>query len=105
MSKEKWIRVAVYIDGEGGLDINSSLHHSTAGTPCTVYMCRVHVTNASMRLMKWLVKNFGGAFNVHNRSDQNPNHQQCYRWYFKGGQKKLEKFLLAILPYLLIKRE
>ncbi|MGH7750070.1 MAG: hypothetical protein ACREQ5_35685, partial [Candidatus Dormibacteria bacterium] len=55
--------------------------------------------------MKWLVKNVGGRFYTRtaNGYGKKPGKIQ-YVWH-PSGAKNREKFLLGILPYLVIKRE
>ena len=53
--------------------------------------------------MDWFVENFGGV--VYKKKQALNPKKPVYQWFTKGGWKAQEKFLLSILPYLLIKRE
>ena len=98
MKKNKYIYLAGIIDGEGSLIIT----RSDRGTYYNYY-ARIHVKNTDMRLMHWLVDNFGG--NIHPHKPKSPLHKKAYSWYFSGNAKSKEIFLLALLPYLIIKKE
>jgi hypothetical protein len=92
----KWPYVAGIIDGEGTL----AIYHS-----CGRYAAEVVIPNTSFDLMKWLVGSFGGRYNTFQPEDLHGyNRKLLYRWR-PSGKKNREKFLLGILPYLVIKRE
>jgi hypothetical protein len=55
----------------------------------------------SRKLCKWAQKHFGG--NLYGY-DQPEGHQKMWHWKLYGN-KAIEKLLIALLPYLLIKRE
>jgi hypothetical protein len=98
MKKNSFIYVAGIIDGEGCLIVSKSDRGSYDN-----YYGRIHVKNTDMRLMKWLVENFGG--NIHVNKPKSKKHSIAYSWYFSGNAKSKEIFLLSIMPYLIIKRE
>jgi hypothetical protein len=98
MKKNKFIYLAGIIDGEGCLIIS----RSDRGT-YNNYYARIHVKNTDKRLMKWLVENFGG--NIHVHKPKSEKHSVAYSWYFAGNAKSREIFLLALMPYLIIKQE
>ena len=98
MKKHSFVYVAGIIDGEGCLIISKSDRGSYDN-----YYGRIHVKNTDRRLMKWLVEHFGG--NIHVHKPKSEKHSIAYSWYFSGNAKSKEIFLLAIMPYLIIKRE
>lgn len=99
MKNSKYIYVAGIIDGEGCLIITRSNRHGSYFN----YYARIHVKNTDMRLMRWLVDNFGG--NIHPHKPKSVKHSMAYSWYFSGNAKSKELFLLAIMPYLIVKKE
>lgn len=97
--KIKYGYLAGIIDGEGCLIISRSNRGSYMN-----YYGRIHVKNTDTRLIKWLVDNFGG--NVHtNIPADSAKHAVAYSWYFSGDAHDKEVLLLALLPYLIVKRE
>jgi len=92
--KTKWSYLAGLFDGEGSvfICIGYKDRPSTRLATC--------ISNTSLSLMQWLVKNFGGAFYTTERA----NRKLQYMWRPKG-KKNREIFFLGILPYLVIKRE
>ena len=66
------------------------------------YHATIRVKNTDIRLMKWLVSRFGGEYYA-DRHSKNPTWKDSYKWYYAAKSK--EGFILAILPYLVIKRE
>jgi len=70
------------------------------------------VANTSEVLIKWLVGKFGGKYRIGvNESSKQAKAwgsknkiRPCYRWTMEGYRNQ-EQFLLAVLPYLVIKRE
>lgn len=97
--KIKYGYLAGIIDGEGTLLISRSNRGSYLN-----YYGRIHVKNTDYRLIKWLVENFGG--NVHKNTPTDPEkHAVAYSWYFSGDAHDKEILLLALMPYLIVKRE
>lgn len=91
--KINWSYLAGIFDGEGTIYIG--LMSDKRRT-----FLKVGITNTHLGLMKWLVKNFGGAY----LSEQRQSYRLLYRWSPKG-KKNREIFLLGVLPYLIVKRE
>jgi hypothetical protein len=56
------------------------------------------IYNDSVRLMEWLKKATNTDYKLHKL----PNH---LIWKFTGNNKERERFLLAVLPYMMTKRE
>lgn len=52
--------------------------------------------------MKWLIANFGGVY--YQKTKDTGKHKAAYEWRPKG-RANVEKLLLGILPYMLIKNE
>lgn len=97
--KVKYGYLAGIIDGEGCLIISRSNRGSYMN-----YYGRIHVKNTDQSLMKWLVNNFGG--NVHKHIPSNAiKHSIAYSWYFAGNAHSKEVLLLALMPYLIVKKE
>jgi hypothetical protein len=101
--KTKLAMAAMAIDCEGCISISRVSAATKIGTPYYNYNLKVSVVNTSLRLMRWLVRYFGGDF--YEMSPGKLGKRQCFKWSCLGGHKKVEAFLLGILPYLLIKRE
>lgn len=91
------------VDCEGCICISRTKLKTSAGNEYYGYDCKVSVANNSMRLMRWLVRYFGGDFRPKQKGKLGK--KQCFEWFCSGGHKKIEAFLLAILPYLIIKKE
>lgn len=91
----KWPYVAAMIDAEGSICIYKSGQ----------YNVDIVIPNTSLKLMKWLVLNFGGRFNAFQPENlQGFNRKVLYRWR-PSGKKNRENFLLGIIPHLIIKLE
>ena len=89
----KWPYVAGIFDGEG------SIHaHRTSGH----LALKITITGTDIRLMKWLLGNFGGKF--YARTKKTSGGRTAYYW-MPSGKKNKVTFLLSTLPYLLLKRE
>ena len=110
--KAKWGYLAGLIDGEGHISITRSdkpEYRTQRGKmklhPCPVrYGLVVAVTNTDIRLMKWLKEMFGGSYNGGKPFKGHPNWKPKYQWNVCGNKEK-ELILLALLPYLVLKRE
>jgi len=93
--REQSIRLAMCLDTDGYIGIEkesrSSIH----------YRQRIEVRNTNMKLMNWLVENFGGT--VAERKLDNPKWKNQYNWRL-GGYKSC-KLLKSIRPFLLLKGE
>ena len=103
ISKTKWSYVAAMVDAEGGIFLSRTTLYTSKGNPYYGYDLKVSIANISVRLMKWLVKNFGGEFRPKQMGKLGTH--QCYEWFVSGGYNRLEWFILGILPYMLIKRD
>lgn len=95
--KTKYSYLAGIIDGEGCLTIGAGRKGNVIN-----YNSVIMIASTSEKLIKWLQQNFGG--NYYKSSRVNEKWKQAYIWrYLK--KKDIEKLLLAVLPYLIIKRE
>ena len=102
-SKKHWVYAAAMVDAEGCISIGESQHWTKTGTPYIAYSFRIQIANTSKVLMDWLVQKFGGV--VYKKKQCSNPLKPVYQWFTKGGWRAQERFLLGILPYLLIKRE
>ena len=103
ISKIKWSYVAAMVDAEGGVFLSRTTLYTSSGKPYFGYDLKVSIANISVRLMKWLVKNFGGEFRPKQKGKFGKH--QCYEWFVTGGYTRIEMFLIGIIPYMLIKRD
>ena len=98
------------VDGEGTITIcrseydtvnksrNNKVYH------CIGFHAKVSVKNTDERLMKWLQSRFGGEYYKDESSlKKHPTWKPSFVWHHAAKDK--EPFLLAILPYLILKRE
>lgn len=113
-SKTDMAYAAAMLDGEGTFSISRiRLVRNGKVVPNQYqYQLRVTISNCSLVLMKWLVDKLGGTYYTqvnHASKKAVANGQKyftpCYRWNLLGGYKSIELFLLAVLPYLVIKVE
>lgn len=95
-NKAKFGYLAGIIDGEGCITIGAGRKET-----CTNYNSIIMVTNTNKKIIDWLQQQFGGNY---YKIPASGNCKEAYRWRFLK-QKEIEKLLLAILPYLIIKRE
>jgi hypothetical protein len=115
--KTDWAYMAGIMDGEGSFSISKCTIHSKSGKPYLAYDNKILVGNTSEVLLKWIVEHFGGQYRIASNylskvrgKDQRAkswnaiNYKICYRWTCEGYRKQ-EQFLLALIPYLVIKKE
>ena len=106
ISKTKCSYLGGLVDGEGNICIwrteARAKDYKTSGIVYPSFNLRLHISNTSTTLMKWLVSNFGGAY--HLKREATDRHAASYEWRPKG-EGNTKRILLAILPYLVIKRE
>lgn len=97
--KAKYSYLAGIIDGEGCLLVSRSNRGNYMN-----YYGRIHVKNTDYRLIQWLLDHFGG--NVHSGTPTDlEKHSKAYSWYFSGDAHDKETLLLALMPYLIVKKE
>ena len=100
----KWSYLAGLIDGEGCISISRQINNYN-NRGCADYIqygFRISITNTSLKLMKWLISNFGGVYYTKREATQ--KHSTSYEWRPKGRNNN-EEILLGILPHLVIKTE
>lgn len=98
-----WPYLAGLVDGEGCLTITRQ--RNVNGNRDEVpyhYKTTINIAMTSERIMKWLVSEVGGVY-YHRHSDS-PKWKDAYCWH-PSGHNNVERFLLGILPYLVIKHE
>jgi hypothetical protein len=103
--KTKWAYIAAFIDADGCIGISRTVLQTTAGNPYYGYDLKTSIGNTSMKIMRWLVRYFGGQFRPKAKNSSKLSDDPGFEWFMNGGYKKMEIFLLGILPYLVIKKE
>lgn len=99
--KIKWSYLAGIFDGEGNFTL-SAYYRADSGDRLR-FSFQIGVKNTDLRLMKWLISNFGGVYYTY----QNKKHldwKLSHLWRPKG-RRNMEKLILGILPYLVVKTE
>jgi len=95
--KKRTIYFAGVFDGEGTCSIGAGQKET-----CINYNAVMSVTNTDKRLIDWIQQTFGGWVTLAKRQVGN----QKEAWMWRTTKKDhIEKLLLQILPYLIIKRE
>lgn len=97
-TREDWIRLAAFIDGEGSILVNE--RNGDGRTNWGSYL-RVVVCNTDPRLPRWLLETFGGTIAVQQR--HHPNHRHVIKWHVSC--RKAAEVLRGCLAFLLLKRE
>jgi hypothetical protein len=106
MKEYKWPYVAGLMDGEGSICIYRSRDHRLKNGQFA-YGMHVQIVSTNIDVIKWILGNFGGRFYErsceykHNGFKAN---KTIYHWALTGSANR-ERFLLGVLPYLIIKRE
>jgi len=95
--KAKYAYLAGIIDGEGCLTIGAGRKGKV-----TNYNSIIMIASTNEKLIQWLQTNFGGNYYKAGRVSE--KWKQAYIWRFLK-KKDIEQLLLAVLPYLIIKRE
>ena len=88
-------RLAMAIDTDGNIGIGKVRENES-------YRHQINVANTNIKLIEWLVENFGGKIPEPQVRD-NPKHKDLYLWYLTGSNAY--KILKKIRPYLLLKGE
>ncbi len=95
--------MAGLMDGEGSFSIGTTYE---TGKPHYVVHIRLYNTNS--KLINWVIRNFGGKPSWGNKNGGNienlKTQKQMCQW-FLTGRNAIEIFLLAIIPYLVAKKE
>jgi hypothetical protein len=98
-TKSDFSYLAALIDGEGSLRIIKTKQYNANGY---CYHKVINITNCSRALMEYLVLHFGGIFKP--KHSANENYIPAFRWTIFGNEIQ-ENLLLAILPYLILKKQ
>jgi hypothetical protein len=102
--KSKLAYLAALIDGEGYFCISKTMIYDRNKNPYPAFDLQIGVANTSAKLMKWLVSNFGQSYRALSHRTNTFAKKTCYQWKIERRENQ-ELFALAILPYLVIKRE
>lgn len=95
--KAKFGYLAGIIDGEGCIAIGAGKRET-----CINYNALVLVQNTSKVLIDWLQDNFGGQVYLSKKETERTK----AAWMWRITRKRdIEILLLAVLPYLIVKRE
>lgn len=97
--KTRYAYLAGIIDGEGCFCIGAGRRQKWG---VVNYNSHLTVGNTDIRLVQWLKENFGGSYYTVNKPT--PRNKTPYVWRLTK-KKEQELLTLAILPYLIIKRE
>jgi hypothetical protein len=100
-------RLAAYIDGEGGITINSYFQNERNGSRRQHQRVVVQVSNSDIRLLDWCKSITGvGTVQFSNRRNKlfgERNWKPVYVW--SCANTKAYEVVMAVHPYLIIKRE
>lgn len=89
--------LAGLFDADGCVRVNAQFTSRQANWCHTV---RVIITNTDIVVMKWLVEHVGGKVRTRASKEQ-PKWKPRHDWTLRG--RNAERFLEAVLPYLVIK--
>jgi hypothetical protein len=109
LSKTSWAYLAGILDGEGSISISRSFAYRVAhNKKYYCYGLKVIISNTDTKLIKWLQRNIGGLVCVSSKPKKRETtlvrqRKICYRWT-PSTHELSKKFLLAILPYMRMKR-
>jgi hypothetical protein len=94
------------MDGEGSICIYRSRDHRLKEGKFAFGM-HVQIVSSTIEVIKWILGNFGGRFYERSCDYKHNGFQSTktvYHWAITGAANR-EKFLLGILPYLIIKKK
>ena len=91
-------KVAAFVDGEGNIGIQK--HVAPSGN--YAYHQYLYVVNTDIRLIEWLVENFGGKI-PNPKKGKKENHKDAYYWNLNGSYSY--KIIKKMRPYLILKQE
>lgn len=100
MKKTDLAYTAGIMDGEGCIHIRRQWDKRYKG--CYKYTMMVYLTSTDEWLPRWLQLAWGGSVSLNDRRKENPKWKPAYQWSI--ASKKALEFLLAILPYLILKK-
>jgi hypothetical protein len=108
--KINWARLAAWMDGEGCISIGSAIktriRKSGEEIKYIHYGLQVAITGTSQLLMDWLLEVFGGRVYPYENQLKKAKGKckLCFKWHPPTGEGVMERFILALLPYLVVKR-
>lgn len=85
--------LAGIVDGEGSFVLHYHARRSK-------YSSQLQIGNTDLRLLQWIVSNFGGS--VYPEHRESPRHKPIWRWI--SHSESLTDLIESILPYLIVKR-
>jgi hypothetical protein len=98
-----WARLAAYIDGEGHISITyGTTQKRHKSTQALRRYLRVMVTNTDPRLIRWLLKNFGGSIG-HYSHPKTSHWRHTLKWGVACRQA--ESILIGCWPYFITKKD
>jgi hypothetical protein len=103
--KTHWAYAASAVDMDGCICISRTILKTSAGNPYYGYDLKISIANTFEPIHEWLVSKFGGEYRPKSKNSSKLSDEPGWEWFVCGGYKKLEVFILGILPYLIIKRE
>lgn len=102
--KSKLAYLAAMLDGEGYFSISRTMIYDRNNNPYPAFDLQIGVSNTSVKLMKWLVSNFGQSYRPLSQRSNTFAKKVCYQWKMERRENQ-ELLILAVLPYLVIKKE
>lgn len=98
-TKEFWIWLAGFVDGEGCIGIYKETDNRR-----NTWTLRpsFQITNTDKGVIDYIVENIGGTYCSHKRLL--PNHKIQYHWMLRDRKRLLES-MNNMLPYLIIKKK
>jgi len=99
---EIWAYVAGLLDGEGSICIAVN-KPKTGVRKSPDHRLQVGITNTNRELIDWLHEMLGGHISDNSHSPSRKNQTPCWAWRIIGHAA--QRFLIAALPFLRIKRE
>lgn len=116
MKDKTFAYLAGIMDGEGTLTVMRKKYNPaqfakdiargkrSVYPKCATYSYYVSITvkNTDLRLIRWLQARFGGSY--FPDKNRKANWKISYRWQLFGRENQ-ERFLLGILPYVILKEE
>lgn len=96
--QEKNSYAAGFLDGEGCIGIQCTLHEERA-----YYGLHVQINNVNEDVINWLWQNYSGGYKSTRKSDVNKNRQQSYSWDIQS--EPAYQFLQKVYRYAIVKRK
>lgn len=103
LSDTQWAYLAGIMDGEGSFSIGRGGRKPSYGHPNGYinYQLKVSIGNTNVDLHDWLLARVGGAKYLGHRS-KTDKHKSGFNWQLHGKDNQ-KKFILGVLPYLVMK--